>query len=118
MEFEGSFINLIYMLITKESKMMAIWISFTRESAPNLASLCGTLFIFFIVIYLYGFKAYVPLIYQKSRGYLYNFPVRLFYTSTISIILQSLFLSHFYKLSELLYSRFPKFILVRLLGTW
>jgi protein transport protein SEC61 subunit alpha len=96
MEFEGSFINLIYMLITKESKMMAIWISFTRESAPNLASL----------------------IYQKSRGYLYNFPVRLFYTSTISIILQSLFLSHFYKLSELLYSRFPKFILVRLLGTW
>lgn len=118
MEFQGSFVNFVYLLWTKESKTMAVWIAFTRESAPNLASLFGTFFIFFIVIYLYGFKAYVPLIYQKSRGYLYRFPVRLFYTSTISIILQSLIVSHFYKISELLYSRFPKIFFVRLLGVW
>jgi len=30
MEFQGSFINLIYLLSTKESKTMAVWVAFTR----------------------------------------------------------------------------------------
>jgi protein transport protein SEC61 subunit alpha len=97
---------------------MAVWIAFTRHSGPNLASLSGAIFIFFIVIYLRGFRTYVTLIYQPSRGYSYKFPIKLFYTSTISIILQSIFISHFYQISLLLFNRFPKFFLVRLLGTW
>lgn len=97
---------------------MAVWIAFTRHSAPNLASLSGAIFIFFIMIYLRGFRCLVPLIYQPSRGYVYKLPVKLFYTSTFSIILQSLFVSHFYQVSSVLFNRFPGFFLVRWLGTW
>jgi preprotein translocase subunit SecY len=43
--------------------------AFTRASSPNLLSFCGTVIIFFIVIYLQGFKIRIPLIHQQHKGY-------------------------------------------------
>lgn len=92
--------------------------AFTRTSSPNLLSFCGTLLIFFIVIYLQGFKVRVPLIHQQHRGYKTEIPIRLFYTSNISVILQSMFVSNFYMLSKILYQKFNKTILINVLGKW
>ena len=117
-EFEGSFICLIHFLISKPSKWSAIYLAFTRTSAPNLLSFCGTLLIFFIVIYLQGFKITVPLIHQQHRGYKSEIPIKLFYTSNISVILQSMFVSNFYLISKLLSQRFSKALLLNLIGKW
>jgi protein transport protein SEC61 subunit alpha len=116
-EFEGSFMCLVHFLLTKSPKM-ALYQAFTRTSAPILSSLLGTIVIFFLVIYLQGVKMYIPLIHQHSRGYVNNFKIKLFYTSTMSIILQSMFASKIYELSSLLYSRFGGIYFVGLLGTW
>lgn len=70
------------------------------------------------MIYLQGLKLNIPLIHQHSRGFKYQFPVKLFFTSTTSIILQSLFTSKIYELSLIFYSRFKGSVLVGLLGTW
>lgn len=98
-EFEGSIICLFHFLVTKPSKWSALYLAFTRTSSPNLLSFCGTLLIFFIVIYLQGFQVRIPLIHQQHKGYKTQVPVKLFYTSNISVILQSMFVSNFYLLS-------------------
>ena len=117
-EFEGAFVCLIHFLLTKPNKWSAVIQAFTRTSSPNLSSFCGTLLIFFIVIYLQGFIVKIPLIHQRHRGYKTVFPVRLFFTSNISVILQSMFVSNFYVLSMLLFERFSKTYLVNFLGVW
>lgn len=93
-------------------------LAFTRETNPNLSSLCGTILIFFIVIYLQGFKMRVPLIHQQHRGYKTEFPIKLFFTSTMSVILQSMFIANFYNISEILYSRFRNAFFISLIGVW
>jgi protein transport protein SEC61 subunit alpha len=108
---------MIHFLLTKPTRT-ALYLSLTRTSAPNLCSFLGTVLIFFIVIYLQGVKMQIPLIHQHSRGFKYNFKVKLFFTSTISIILQSMFSSKIYGLSQVLHQRFKNISLVNWLGVW
>lgn len=98
--------------------MNAIYQAFTRPNNPNLSMFCGTLLIFFIIIYLQGFVAKIRLIHQKRRGVSEYYPVKLFYTSNMSVILQSMLISNFYKISAILHSRFSKSIVVKLFGVW
>jgi protein transport protein SEC61 subunit alpha len=55
-EFEGSIIALIHLLITKPNKGSALYQAFYRSSSPNLANLMATILIFFLVIYLQGWR--------------------------------------------------------------
>ena len=52
------------------------------------------------------------------RGHVESYPVKLFYTSNMPIILQSTLLSNFFFVSRLLFKRYGSFMLVRMLGTW
>lgn len=81
-------------------------------------SFCATLLIFFIVIYLQSFQIRVPLIHQQHKGYKTEIPIKLFYTSNMSVILQSMFVSNFYIVSRLLYEKFSKTVLINLIGKW
>merc|ERR1711865_808933 len=47
-----------------------------------------------------------------------NYPIKLFYTSNMPIILQTALVSNLYFVSQLLYNRAPTNVLVRLLGQW
>lgn len=98
--------------------MSAVYTAFTRTSATNLSELTGTVIMFFIVIYLQGIKTYIPLIHQTSRGFMYKFPVRLFFTSNMSAILQSMVASKFYELSHILHDRFRGVFWINLIGSW
>lgn len=109
---------MVHFLMTKPSKTNAIYQAFTRPNNPNLSMFCGTLFIFFIIIYLQGFKVRIPLIHQRHRGYTSEVKIKLFYTSNMSVILQSMLVSNFYNISAILYARFSKSILVKLFGVW
>jgi len=117
-EFEGAIIATFHLLITKQDKVRALKEAFYRPQLPNLFNLLATVFVFVIVIYFQGFRVDLPVKYQKQRGVVQPYPIKLFYTSNIPIILQTALVSNLFFISQMLYSRFGGFILINLLGTW
>ena len=55
---------------------------------------------------------------RKIRGYKQPYPIKLFYTSNIPIILQTALVSNLYLFSQPLYKRFRSNMLVNLVGQW
>jgi protein transport protein SEC61 subunit alpha len=85
---------------------MALKEAFYRQSAPNLTNVFATVLVFLIVIYFQGFRVDLAVKYQKIRGQQGSYPIKLFYTSNIPIILQTALVSNLYFFSQLLYRRF------------
>merc|ERR1711976_736848 len=117
-EFEGAIVATFHFLASKTDKIQAVKEAFYRQSAPNLTNLLATILVFFIVIYFQGFRVDLPVTSQKVRGQQGSYPIKLFYTSNIPIILQTALVSNLYLFSQLLYRRFKSNMLVNLLGQW
>lgn len=98
--------------------MAALYQAFYRTSSPNLINLFATVAVFFLVIYLQGFKVNLKLAHKKYRGYEQKYPIKLFYTSNISVIFQTAFVSNMYFISQILYRKFKGMWIISLLGTW
>merc|ERR1719161_1722216 len=114
-EFEGAIIALFHLLITRSDKVMALKEAFYRPHAPNITNLLATVLVFFIVIYFQGFRVDLPVKNEKVRGQQGSYPIKLFYTSNMPIILQSALVSNLYFFSQLLYRRFKTNMLVNIL---
>lgn len=71
-----------------------------------------------VVIYLQGFRIEIPVKSNRFRGQRGSYPVKLFYTSNMPIMLQSALTSNVFIVLQMLASRFPSNFLVRLLGAW
>merc|ERR1712157_277495 len=93
-EFEGAVIAMFHMLITKSDKVGALKEAFYRQNAPNITSLFATVLVFFVVIYFQGFRVDLTVKYQKIRGQMGTYPIKLFYTSNMPIILQTALVSN------------------------
>jgi len=117
-EFEGAIVACFHFLASRQDKIMALREAFYRQSAPNLTNLFATVLVFFVVIYFQGFRVDLAVKYQKVRGQQGSYPIKLFYTSNIPIILQTALVSNLYFFSQLLYRRFKSNMLVNLLGQW
>lgn len=117
-EFEGAVIALFHLLFTKPDKISALREAFYRSHATNMTNLLATVLVFLIVIYFQGFRVDLAVKYQKVRGQQGSFPIKLFYTSNIPIILQTALVSNLYFFSQLLYRRFKSNMLVNILGQW
>ena len=117
-EFEGAIVSLFHLLITRNDKVRALREAFYRQNLPNITSLLATVLVFVVVIYFQGFRVDLPVKYQKQRGQTGSYPIKLFYTSNIPIILQSALVSNLYFVSQLLYKRFGGNLVVNLLGVW
>jgi len=117
-EFEGAIIALFHLLVTRGDKVRALKEAFYRQNLPNIWSLLATVFVFLVVIYFQGFRVDLPVKYQKYRGQQGSYPIKLFYTSNIPIILQTALVSNLYFFSQLLYKRYSTNPLVQLLGRW
>jgi len=117
-EFEGAIIALFHLLITRTDKVRALKEAFYRQNLPNCTNLLATVLVFLVVIYFQGFRVDLPVKYAKYRGQQGSYPIKLFYTSNIPIILQTALVSNLYFFSQLLYKRFPTNFLVQLLGRW
>merc|ERR1719235_2443357 len=105
-EFEGAIIALFHLLFTRSGKVMALKEAFYRQHAPNITSLFATVLVFFVVIFFQGFRVDVPVKNSKARAQTGSYPIKLFYTSNMPIILQSALVSNVYFFSQLLYKRF------------
>lgn len=117
-EFEGAVIALFHLLITRADKFRAVKEAFYRTNLPNIWNLLATGFVFIVVIYFQGFRVDLPVKYQKYRGQQGSYPIKLFYTSNIPIILQTALVSNVYFFSQLLDKRYGGNFLVNLLGRW
>jgi len=117
-EFEGAIIALFHLLFTWNDKSRALKEAFWRERLPNIMNLFATLVVFAVVIYLQGFRIEIPVKSNRFRGQRGSYPVKLFYTSNMPIMLESALTSNVYILSQMLFNRFPDNFLVRLLGVW
>merc|ERR1711912_147349 len=117
-EFEGAIIALFHLLATRSDKLRALKEAFYRQNLPNLMNLMATVFVFAIVIYFQGFRVDLPIKSARYRGQYSSYPIKLFYTSNIPIILQSALVSNLYIISQMLASRFGGNFFVNLLGVW
>eukprot|EP01053_Blabericola_migrator_P012884 Blabericola_migrator_1__12883@NODE_840_length_6301_cov_128_082772_g593_i0_p1_GENE_NODE_840_length_6301_cov_128_082772_g593_i0NODE_840_length_6301_cov_128_082772_g593_i0_p1_ORF_typecomplete_len470_score88_01SecY/PF00344_20/7_6e117Plug_translocon/PF10559_9/2_7e19_NODE_840_length_6301_cov_128_082772_g593_i027814190 len=117
-EFEGALVALVHLLISRPNKLSALKEAFYRSNAPNCTNLIATVVVFVIVIYFQGFRVDLPVKYQKRGGQSAFYPIKLFYTSNIPIILQTALVSNLYFFSQVLYRRFRSNLVVNLLGQW
>jgi protein transport protein SEC61 subunit alpha len=117
-EFEGAIIALFHLLVTRPDKARALKEAFYRQNLPNVFNLLATVLVFVIVIYFQGFRVDLPVKNAKYRGQQGSYPIKLFYTSNIPIILQTALVSNLYFFSQLLYKRYSTNIIVQLLGRW
>ncbi|ANM58024.1 SecY protein transport family protein [Arabidopsis thaliana] len=117
-QFEGAVIALFHLLITRTDKVRALREAFFRQNLPNVTNLHATVLIFLIVIYFQGFRVVLPVRSKNARGQRGSYPIKLFYTSNMPIILQSALVSNIYFISQILYRKFGGNFLVNLIGTW
>lgn len=117
-EFEGAIIALFHFLLTKQNKLYALQQAFWRQNAPNLSNLLATILVTLVVIYFQGFRVELTLTSRRVRGYKAPYPIKLFYTSNIPIILQTAFVSNLYFFSQVLHRKFKGNIFVSFLGKW
>ncbi|KAF6166266.1 hypothetical protein GIB67_031050 [Kingdonia uniflora] len=73
---------------------------------------------FLVVIYFQGFRIDFPVRSKTIRGEQGSYPIKLFYTSNMPIVLQSALVSNVYLISHVLYKNFGRYFLVRVLGSW
>lgn len=117
-EFEGSVVALFHLLLTWPNKQTALREAFFRKNLPNIMNLLATTGVFGAVIYLQSFRVELPVKSSRQRGMRGSYPIRLFYTSNMPIMLQSALTSNIFLLSQTLYGRFGDNLLVRLVGVW
>jgi len=117
-EFEGAIIALFHLLITRSDKVRALKEAFYRPNLPNVTNLFATILIFLIVIYFQGFRVEIPVTSVKQRNQKGTYPIKLFYTSNMPIILQSALVSNLYLISQVLYKRFGGNVIISLIGRW
>jgi len=116
-QYEGAFVELIYGILFRSNKLGAIQDALFRSDLPNLSNVLGTVLVFFIVIYFQGFKVSLRLANNKSTSEA-SYPIRLFYTSNMPIILQSALVSNVYFFSQILYRNFKGNFITSLFGSW
>lgn len=117
-EFEGAVLAFFHLLFTRRNKFEALREALYRQNLPNLTNLMATLLIFLAAVYFQGWRVNLPVTYQKYRGAQGSYPIKLFYTGNMPIILQTALVSNLYFISQMLYDRAPSNVLVRAVGIW
>jgi len=119
-QYQGAILNLLHLLITRSDKIVALKEAFYRPYLPNITNLMATVLVMLVVIYFQGFRVDLPIKHQRERGNIAarTYPIKLFYTSNIPIILQSALVSNLFLISQALYSRLRGNFLINILGQW
>lgn len=117
-EYEGAFVAFFHFLFTNPNKLTALRNAFYRDSNPNLNNIIATVFVFFVVNFFQGFQVNIAVHNKGVKGHVEPYPIKLFYTSNMPIILQSTLLSNLFFVSRLIYNKFPNNLFARLLGKW
>ena len=116
-QYEGSIIELFYGVIFRSNRLGAIQNAFFRSELGNISNVLATALVFLIVIYFQGFRVTLRLCNTKSSSES-PYPIKLFYTSNIPIILQTALVSNLYFFSQMLYRNFKGSFIAGIFGNW
>ena len=117
-EFEGAVLAFFHLIIVRPNKFVAIREGLYRQHLPNLTNLLSTCLIFALCIYMQGWRVYLQVKLGRARGAEQKYPIKLFYTSNMPIILQTAFISNIYFFSQMMYNKSPNSIWTRIVGLW
>ena len=117
-EFEGALLATVHLIIVRPNKILAVREALYRRHLPNLTNLLSTCVIFALCIYMQGWRVYLNVKNGRARGMEQKYPIKLFYTSNMPIILQTAFVSNIYFVSQMLYNKSPSSIWTKLVGQW
>ena len=118
MEFEGAIVAFFHLMFTRRDKFRALKDAMYRPHLPNLSNLFSTIFMFAVVIYLQGFRVEIPVKSNRVRGQQGSYPVKLFYTSNMPLMMLGSLSTIIFFASQMLFKRFPENFFVALLGVW
>ena len=95
-------------------------VSFSAVALDFIPCTCLNIMVAFKFMFLYfqGFRVDLPIKSARYRGQYSSYPIKLFYTSNIPIILQSALVSNLYVISQMLAAKFSGNFIVNLLGVW
>lgn len=108
---------MFYGVLFKSNRLANLQNVFFRANFSNISNLFATGFVFLIVIYFQGFRITLPLANTKTSS-TSSYPIKLFYTSNIPIILQSALVSNLYFFSQMLDRNFKGSLLTNIFGNW
>lgn len=117
-EYEGALVSAIYTLLTKPNKFNGLIHSFIRSNGPNLCQLIASALVMVSVVYYQAWRCELALSSKKMRGIKQPYPVKLLYTSNISVILMAVFLSNVYFWTQVISIHLGANPLVSILGRW
>lgn len=117
-EFEGAVLAFFHLIIVRPNKFAAIWEALFRQNLPNLASLIATGIVLGVCAYLQLLRVNLTIKMQRARGMERPYPIKLFYTTNMPIILHTALLSNIYFVSQMLYNQQPSSPFVWLIGKW
>jgi len=117
-EFEGAILAFFHLLVVRSNKFHAIREALYRQNLPNITQLAATVLVFGLCIYMQGWRVNLTIKLQRSRGLEKQYPIKLFYTSNMPIILQTALVSNIYFVSQMLYNQAPNSPFIKLFGEW
>jgi len=116
-EFEGCIIALFHLLFTR-NPFYAITHALFRSELPNIMNLVATGAIVVVATYLQGVRVELALSVQNMREVTTTYPIKLFYTSNVPIMLLTSFTSNVFFISQLLHARLGGNPIISLIGKW
>lgn len=117
-EYEGAFVAFFYLLVTRKDKVRALREAMFRAHLPNLLNLFSTILVFISVLFFEHIKINLSLENEYQRGDAKPLEIKLFYTSTTPIIVQSTIISQMCSFSKLISHHWPESIVSKILGVW
>lgn len=120
-EFEGCLLALLHLLFTR-NPFYAITHALFRSGLPNIFSLISTAAIIAVAVYLQGIRVDIQLSIPQVRSMTQTYPIKLFYTSNVPIMLLSSLTSNLFFISQLLWVRLGSVpvvgMIIGLFGKW
>lgn len=119
-QYEGAVVALFYLLMSRSDTIPALKEAFYRTELANVTNLLATIIVFCVVIYFQGFRIDLPVKNTRVRKGVQggSWPIKLFYTSNIPIILQSALVSNVFMASQVMWSRMGSNFITNILGRW
>mmetsp|Transcript_6485 Transcript_6485/g.9774 ORF Transcript_6485/g.9774 Transcript_6485/m.9774 type:complete len:490 (+) Transcript_6485:77-1546(+) len=120
-EFYGALVAMIHLPITRDNKLQAILDAlFLRHGMAvcSVFAIVVTVAVGAAVAYFQTWRVEVLVKYQKFRAQQGKYPIKLFYTSNIPLVMYATIAGNIFMVSQVVYSAFPNSPLCIITGKW
>lgn len=120
-EYVGAVIALPHLLYARPDKLSAILDGLFLRRGMNHCSILAILVAIAVGLataYFQTWRVEVVVKYQKYRSQQGKYPIKLFYTSNLPLVMYAVVAGNIFMISQVLYAAFPNSLLVHITGKW